>query len=129
MLRDGHYRRSLQTRWGPIEDLAVPMLEWQCCGHDVLCYFAVFDKYERFWLDLDQDVFLGSGLCESLRHLSERWSQTLGSSVGLHTLCQRLNPIIGLVEQAHQRSISEVPAVVQFDGIWLRHQQPRPYHC
>ncbi len=27
--RDGHYRRSLQTGWGSIEDLAVPMLECQ----------------------------------------------------------------------------------------------------
>jgi Aldo/keto reductase family len=44
MLRDGHSRRSLQTSWGPLEDLAVPMLECQCCGHDVLCPFAVFDK-------------------------------------------------------------------------------------
>jgi transposase-like protein len=124
MLRDGHYRRSLQTSWGPIEDLAVPMLECQCCGHDVVCHFAVFDKYERFWFDLDQDVLLGSGLCESLRHLSERWSEMVGSSVGLQTLNKRINQILALVEQAQQGPITEVPTVVQFDGIWLRYQQP-----
>ena len=35
--RDGHYRRSLETGWGHIEGLQVPMLECQCCGHDVIC--------------------------------------------------------------------------------------------
>jgi hypothetical protein len=124
MLRDGHYQRSLQTGWGAIEDLAVPMLECQCCGHDVVCHFAVFDKYERFWFDLDQDVLLGSGLCESLRHLRERWSQTLGSSVGLETLNKRLNQMLALLQQAQRRKLEEVPAVVQFDGIWLRLQEP-----
>ena len=66
--RDGHDRRSLQTGWGSIEELRVPMLECQQCGHDVLCHFTILENYERFWLDLDQDVVLGSGLCESLRH-------------------------------------------------------------
>jgi hypothetical protein len=62
------------------------MLECQQCGHDVLCHFTILEKYERFWLDLDQDVVLGSGLCESLRHLSERWGEAVGSSSGLRTL-------------------------------------------
>lgn len=48
------------------------MLECQQCGHDVLCHFTILEKYERFWLDLDQDVVLGSGLGESSRHLRER---------------------------------------------------------
>ncbi len=84
--RDGHYRRSLQTGWGSIQELRVPMLECQRCGHDVICPFTVLEKYERFWLDLDQDVVLGSGRCESLWHLSERWSEAVGSSIGLRTL-------------------------------------------
>jgi hypothetical protein len=47
--RDGHYRRSLQTGWGSIEELRVPMLEWKPCGHDVICHFTILEKYERFW--------------------------------------------------------------------------------
>jgi hypothetical protein len=35
--RDGHYRRALETGWGHIEGLQVPMLECQRCGHDVVC--------------------------------------------------------------------------------------------
>ncbi len=122
--RDGHYRRGLQTGWGSIQDLRVPMLECQQCGHDVLCHFTILEKYERFWLDLDQDVVLGSGLCESLRHLSERWGEAVGSSIGLRTLNERINQIAPVLSQAHQSSVTQVPAVIQFDGIWLRLQVP-----
>src|SRR5438270_10321841 len=122
--RDGHYRRSLQTGWGSIQDLRVPMLECQQCGHDVICHFTILEKYERFWLDLDQDVVLGSGLCERLRHLSERWSEAVGSSIGLRTLNERINQLAPLLSQAHQTRITQVPAVIQFDGIWLRLQIP-----
>ena len=39
--RDGHYRRALATGWGLVEGLQIPMLECQCCGHDVICSFAI----------------------------------------------------------------------------------------
>jgi hypothetical protein len=89
--RDGHDRRDLETGWGHVEGLQVPMLECQCCGHDVICHFAILEKYRRFWLDLDQQVLFGSGLCQSLRQLSEQWSGVLGSSVGLRTINERIN--------------------------------------
>src|SRR5947209_3709684 len=118
--RDGHSRRSLETGWGHIEGLQVPMLECQCCGHDVICTYTILEKYQRFWLDLDQQVLIGLGLCQSLRHLSQAWSALLGSSVGLRTINERINQIEPLVQQARSESITDVPAVVQFDGIWLR---------
>src|SRR5207302_8457688 len=99
--RDGHYRRSLQTGWGSIPELRVPMLECQQCGHDVICHFTVLEKYERFWLDLDQDVVLGCGLCESLRHEASRWGEAVGSSMGLRTLNERINQLAPLLSQAH----------------------------
>ena len=74
------------------------------------------------WLDVDQRVLFGSGLCQSLRHLSQQWSATLESSVGLRTINERINQIEPLLEQARQERITDVPAVVQFDGIWLREQ-------
>jgi len=122
--RDGQYRRSLQRGWGSVEGLRVPILECQQCGHDVLCHFTILEKYERFWLDLDQDVVLGSGLCESLRHLGERWSEAVGSSIGLRTLNERINQIAPLLAQAHHAPITQVPAVIRCDGIWLRLQVP-----
>ncbi len=120
--RDGHYRRSLETGWGHIEGMQVPMLECQRCGHDVICHYTIIEKYRRFWLDLDQSVLFGSGLCQSLRHLSQAWSATLESSVGLRTINERINQIEPLLQQARSERMTEVPAVVQFDGIWLRLQ-------
>src|SRR5712691_96705 len=118
-MRDGQYRRGLSTGWGQVEALKVPMLECQCCGHDVICHYTILEKFQRFWLALDQDVLFGSGLCESLRHLSQRWSALVGGSVGLRTINERINQIEPLLEEAHTRAIEEVPTVVQLDGIWL----------
>src|SRR5207244_11974593 len=88
------------------------------CGHDVVCTYTILEKYRRFWLDLDQQVLFGSGLCQSLRHLNQQWSALLGSSVGLRTINERINQIEPLLRQARSEPISDVPAVVQFDGIW-----------
>ncbi len=100
----------------------MPMLECQCCGHDVICHYTILEKYGRFWLDLAQQVLFGSGLCQSLRQLSQQWSAVLGSSVGLRTINERINQLAPLLQQARSESITDVPAVVQFDGIWLRVQ-------
>ncbi|GER87315.1 hypothetical protein KDW_14770 [Dictyobacter vulcani] len=119
MTRDGHYRRSLSTGWGHLSDVRVPMLECQACQHDVVCHFAIVEKYRRFWMDLDQDVLFGSGFCQSLRQLQERWSATVEGSVGLRTLNERINQIEPLVAHVHTEPISDVPPVIQLDGIWI----------
>ena len=43
-MRAGHYKRSLETGWGPIQGLRVPMLECQHCHHDVICRFSILEK-------------------------------------------------------------------------------------
>lgn len=58
-------------------------------------------------------------VCASFR---QEWSARLDSSVGLRTINERINQIEPLVQQARSESITDVPAVVQFDGIWLRVQ-------
>jgi transposase-like protein len=58
-------------------------------------------------------------VCASFR---QQWSAVLESSVGLRTINERINQIEPLLRQARSESISEVPPVVQFDGIWLRLQ-------
>ena len=55
---------NLETGWGSVQELQVPMLECQRCGHDVIWNSAILEKYERFWLDLDQQVLFGSGFCQ-----------------------------------------------------------------
>jgi putative transposase len=121
-MRDGHYRRSLETGWGQVQGLQVPMVECHQCGHDVVCTYTILEKYRRFWLDLDQEVLFGTGFCQSLRQLSQQWSAQVQGSVGLRTINERINQIEPLLEQAHSEPVSQVPPGVQCDGIWLRVQ-------
>jgi putative transposase len=58
-------------------------------------------------------------LFQSLREISQRWNATVGGSVGLRTINERIHQIIPLVAQAHREPISDVPRVVHLDGIWL----------
>jgi putative transposase len=123
--RDGHYRRSLETGWGHLDTLQVPMLECQRCQHDVVAQFAILQKYQRFWLDAPHRAIFGSGLSRSLRQLSQEWAATLGASVGLRTINERINQLEARLAQVHDEAITQVPAVVQFDGIWLSMQTPQ----
>ncbi len=106
------------------------MLECQQCQHDVVTQFTILEKYKRFWMDLDQDVLFGSGFCESLRHLQERWSATIEGSVGLRTLNERINQIEALASRVHTEPITDVPPVIQLDGIWVtiqsQHEKIKP---
>jgi hypothetical protein len=95
------------------------MVECQRCQHDVVSHFAILEKQQRFWMDLDQDVLFGSGFCESLRQLQERWSATVDGSIGLRTLNERINQIEPLVKCAHTAPMTNVPPVLQLDGIWV----------
>lgn len=122
-LRDGHYRRDLGTGWGVISGLRVPMLECQVCQHDVVCHFAILEKGQRFWMDLDQQVLFGSGFAQSLRQMQEWWSASVEGSVGLRTLNTRINQVEPLAAAAHTIPITEVPPVLQLDGIWVTIQQ------
>jgi len=121
--RDGHYRRDLQTGWGHVQNMQVPMLECQKCQHDVICDYTILEKNHRFWLDLDQDVLWSSGYCQSLREIAERWSAQLGRNIGLRTVNERINQIELLVKKFHEQPVDDVPDVIQFDGIWLTIQE------
>ena len=121
--RDGHYRRNLETSWGHIQQLQVPMLECQRCHHDVICLFSTLEKFQRFWIDFQQDALFSSGLGQSLRAIKERWSGQLGSPVGLRTINELINQVEPLVHQMQEKHFSQAPAVVQCDGIWVTIQQ------
>src|SRR6266702_6708486 len=53
---------------------------------------------------------------------AQEWAVTLGASVGLRTINERINQLEARLAHVHREPISEVPAVVQFDGIWLSMQ-------
>ncbi len=95
------------------------MVECQMCHHDVICHFAVFEKNQRFWLDLDQDALLSSGLCQSLREITERWGEVLGGNVGLRTVNERINQIEARAQESHKQTMKDIPDVIQLDGIYV----------
>jgi putative transposase len=117
--RDGHYQRNLETGYGHLHALPIPMVQCQRCHHDVICRFTLLEKYERFWLDLQQDALFSSGLGQSLRAIQERWSGQLGSPVGLRTINEMINQVEPLVHQMQEQHFPEAPTVVQCDGIWV----------
>ena len=122
-LRDGHYRRNLETGWGHIQALRVPMLECQQCFHDVICHFSLLEKFQRLWIDLEQDALFSSGLGQSLRSIVQRWSAQTESNVGLRALNERINQIEPLIQQMREQAIAPAPPIVQLDGIWVTIQR------
>lgn len=117
--RDGHYQRTLETELGHIDRLRVPMLECQRCHHDVICQFSILEKFQRFWVDLQQDALFSSGLGQSLRAIRNRWSGELESPVGLRTINELINQVEPLVHRMREQHFPEAPTVVQCDGIWV----------
>jgi len=118
-IRDGHYRRSLQTGFGALDEVRVPMIECQRCGHDVVAQWAILEKFKRFWFDLGHQALFASGLCQSLRQLAQAWSAVLEGSVGLRTIDERINQLEAVLETAHHEAITDVPAILHLDGIWI----------
>lgn len=42
--REGHDKRTLETGWGHVQDVQIPMLECQQCQHDGICQFSILEK-------------------------------------------------------------------------------------
>jgi putative transposase len=117
--RDGHYRRTLETELGHLDQLRIPMLECQSCHRDVICQYSILEKFQRFWVDLQQDAFFSSGLSQSLRAIKNRWSGELERPVGLRSLNELINQVEPLVHRMREQHFPEAPIVVQCDGIWV----------
>jgi putative transposase len=117
--RDGHYQRTVETELGHIDQLRVPMLECQRCHHDVICQFSILEKFQRFWVDLQQDAFFSSGLGQSLRAIRNRWSGELESPGGLGSINELINQVEPLLHRMREQHFPQAPTVVQCDGIWV----------
>lgn len=117
--RDGHEKRNVETGYGHLQAVRIPLVECQRCHHDVIGTCTLLEKYERFWRDFQQDALLSSGPGQSLRAIKERWSGQLGSPVGLRTIHERIHQVESLVHHMHDQHVPEAPAVVQWDGMWV----------
>lgn len=117
--RDGHSQRNVETGYGHLHALPVPLVECQRCHHDVMCRFAFLETYERFWRDFHHDALFRRGLGHSLRALKERWSGQLGRPVGLRTMNEMINHGEQFVQRMQERPFPDAPTVVQCDGMWI----------
>jgi hypothetical protein len=79
----------------------------------------MLEKFQRFWVDLQQDAFFSSGLGQSLRAIRNRWSGELERPVGLRTINELINQVEPLVHRMQEQHFPEAPPVVQCDGIWV----------
>lgn len=95
------------------------MVECQQCQRDVVRAFAIWEKEKRRWMDLDQDVLVGSGFGERVQQMTARWSTTIEGRVGLRTLNERINQIEPLAHCAHRQWLDALPPVFQVDGMWV----------
>ena len=73
-------------------------------------------------------VLIDLGLCQSLRQMSQHCTPVLGSSVGLRTINERINHREPLLQQARSEPITDVPAVVQPDGMRAARADPDEHH-
>ena len=116
-LRNGYYRRGLNTGWGRIE-LNVPQVKC-ACGGNVRLNFRVFQHGQRMWDDFGIEVRVDYGRGLSYRQIKADWDDRLGGSVALRTLNRRVVGAITEERSAQPLKRSEVPPVVRVDGIWI----------
>lgn len=74
-------------------------------------------------MDLDQHVLFGSGFCESVRQMQERWRASVEGRVGRRTLTERITQSEPLATMRHTATLTQVPPVLQLDGMWVTIQQ------
>jgi hypothetical protein len=89
----------------------------------VICRLSILEKFQRFWVDLQQDALFSSGLGQSLRAIRNRWSAELERPVGLRSLNELINQVEPLVHRMREQHFPQAPTVVQCDGIWVTLQE------
>ena len=121
--RNGHYKRSLVTQFGLIQDLEVPRARE---GH--LFKTRVFNRYKRFQNiveDVIEDVFL-AGI--STRRVGEAVSKLLDTEVSSSTVSNITKRLDKKVQIFHKAPILDEYQYLILDGITLKIRYGGKYH-
>jgi len=114
--RGGSYARTLLT--GPaLVEIRIPRLSC-VCGGSVSVQFALFERYERVWFDLQERVRQLAGLCVSLRDSIELLAAENGERLAIGTINGLVNETAVLADAFRKEPLAVVPPVVALDGIW-----------
>jgi len=129
-VRNGHYRRGMATNWGHVRGIKIPLLRCTHCRKGyVHVAFPFLPKYLRIWSDLMRQALLDCATGLSFRQQLERQMEQKQVVLGLHSLNQRVNRVVTGLTIWAQRPLSEVPPIVQLDGIYFsvmeRTRQPK----
>jgi transposase-like protein len=115
-VRNGHYERTLLAMWGGLH-LAVPRVEC-ACGHCPPIPFALLDRYDRLWSDLDATIIQCTALALSLRSVSAVLELPSGQVVSIGAVHRRVVAVAVLAAQEMKQPLADVPPVIMLDGLW-----------
>jgi len=115
-LRHGHYQRTLLTMWGWL-GLQVPRIAC-VCGHCPPIPFAVLDRYDRLWSDLDAAIIQYTALALSLRAVSAVLELQNGHVVSIGAVQRRVGGASVLAAREMAKRVSDVPPVIMLDALW-----------
>jgi len=114
--RSGHYRRSLVTKFGLIEDLLVPKVRKKRDKEG----FKVLKRYMRRVEDIDglvREMFLGG---VSTRRVGEVIKPLLGYQYSAQFVSNIIKQIDTEVKRFHEREIDDEYVYLFFDGLTLK---------
>lgn len=129
-VRNGHYRRGIATTWGYVAGIQIPLLRCTHCGKGyVHVSFPFLPRYLRIWSDLMRQALLDCASGLSLRQQLNRLLEQGSVPLSLQTLNRRINRVVEVLPALGKSPITDVPPVVQFDGIYFgvmeRTKQPK----
>lgn len=112
--RDGHWKRTLHTRWGSIS-LQMPRVRCDCGGTVTIAH-PQFAPYQRRFVNVQEQILRLSALCLSLRQIRMVLAMD-GTRLSIATLCKEVGKVADLSAAEFKRR-GEVPPVVLLDGVW-----------
>lgn len=117
--RAGHYGRQLQTTYGALTGVRVPMLECRVCGGAASIEFAALAKHQQLWLDIDLEALFGYGREEGLRHIADRVGRVLGWPVSAGSIQRRVHQLHSSLDAWRRERIEDPPDGLMVDGLWF----------
>jgi transposase-like protein len=88
------------------------------CGHCPPIPFALLDRYDRLWSDLDAAIIQCTALALSLRSVSAVVELQSGQVVSIGAVQRRVAGVAVLAVRTLSKSLAVVPAVIMLDGLW-----------
>lgn len=111
--RNGYYQRSLVTEFGLIKDFKVPRYR------GIRFVSKLFKKWQRRREKVDEIVMKMFLQGESCRDIKRIFREIYRDSLAISSVSRITNKMLNIVDQFHQRRITEEYSVLWIDGIFF----------